>query len=50
VGARLECGVGVDRYNDWQEGNIIFDFNKVAKSCTFYAIVITVVTKNNNRQ
>jgi translation initiation factor IF-2 len=53
VGAGLECGVGVDGYNDWQEGDIIFAFNKVAKRRTLEDASVTVtaaVAANSNRQ
>jgi hypothetical protein len=53
VGAGLECGVGVNAYNDWQEGDIIFAFNKVAKRRTLEDASVTVtaaVAANSNRQ
>jgi len=34
VNAGYECGVGVDKFNDWQEGDIIETFQKVSKRRT----------------
>lgn len=34
VVAGLECGVGVDNFNEWQEGDVIEAFNLVAKKRT----------------
>ncbi|XP_068654010.1 translation initiation factor IF-2, chloroplastic-like [Aristolochia californica] len=34
VGSGLECGIGVDDYNDWEEGDIIETFNTVKKQRT----------------
>ncbi|KAJ7532880.1 hypothetical protein O6H91_13G023800 [Diphasiastrum complanatum] len=34
VNAGLECGVGIDNFDEWQEGDIIEAFNMVAKKKT----------------
>ncbi|PWZ19284.1 Translation initiation factor IF-2, chloroplastic [Zea mays] len=34
VGARLECGIGVDDFDEWEEGDIIEAFNTVNKART----------------
>ncbi|XP_010498066.1 PREDICTED: translation initiation factor IF-2, chloroplastic-like [Camelina sativa] len=34
VGAGLECGIGMDDYDDWIEGDIIEAFNAVQKRRT----------------
>ncbi|MBW4650503.1 MAG: translation initiation factor IF-2 [Kastovskya adunca ATA6-11-RM4] len=37
VNAGFECGVGVDKFNDWQEGDIIETFKMVSKRRTLSA-------------
>jgi translation initiation factor IF-2 len=37
VNAGFECGIGVNRFNDWQEGDIIESFKMVSKRRTLSA-------------
>lgn len=51
--AGLECGLGVDGFNEWQEGDILQAFKKVAKRRSLEDASITVtaaVTANTSRQ
>ncbi|KAI5066937.1 hypothetical protein GOP47_0017465 [Adiantum capillus-veneris] len=44
VVAGLECGVGLDDYNEWQEGDIIEAFNLVAKKRTLEEASVTTAS------
>jgi translation initiation factor IF-2 len=37
VNAGYECGVGIDKFNDWAEGDIIETFKMVSKRRTLSA-------------
>lgn len=42
VGAGLECGIGVDDFDEWQEGDIVEAFNTVKKARTLEEASATV--------
>ncbi|KAL6650512.1 hypothetical protein ACP70R_009437 [Stipagrostis hirtigluma subsp. patula] len=42
VGAGLECGIGVDDFDEWEEGDVIEAFNKVKKARTLEEASATV--------
>ncbi|XP_047066519.1 translation initiation factor IF-2, chloroplastic isoform X2 [Lolium rigidum] len=42
VGAGLECGVGVDDFDDWEEGDVVEAFNTVKKARTLEEASATV--------
>ncbi|XP_062185769.1 translation initiation factor IF-2, chloroplastic-like [Phragmites australis] len=42
VGAGLECGIGVDDFDEWEEGDVIEAFNTVKKSRTLEEASATV--------
>ncbi|MCO5611623.1 hypothetical protein L7F22_065877 [Adiantum nelumboides] len=44
VVAGLECGVGVDNFNEWEEGDIIEAFNLVAKKRTLEEASVTTTS------
>ncbi|CAM6092922.1 unnamed protein product [Calypogeia fissa] len=46
VVAGLECGVGVEEFTEWQEGDIIEAFTKVEKRRSLEEASITTVTAN----
>ena len=44
VVAGLECGVGIENFNEWQEGDTIEAFNLVAKKRTLEEASITTAS------
>uniref|UniRef100_A0A453RW23 Translation initiation factor IF-2, chloroplastic n=1 Tax=Aegilops tauschii subsp. strangulata TaxID=200361 RepID=A0A453RW23_AEGTS len=42
VGAGLECGIGVDDFDDWEEGDVLEAFNTVKKARTLEEASATV--------
>lgn len=42
MAAGLECGVGTNDFNDWEEGDKIMAFNLVAKKRTLEDASVTV--------
>ncbi|KAL6848234.1 hypothetical protein ACP4OV_022362 [Aristida adscensionis] len=48
VGAGLECGIGVDDFDEWEEGDIIEAFNTVKKTRTLEEASATVTAALKN--
>lgn len=48
VAAGLECGVGANDFNEWQEGDKIMAFNLVAKKRTLEDASATVSAAVNS--
>ena len=42
VGAGLECGIGVDDFDEWEEGDVVEAFNTVKKARTLEEASATV--------
>jgi hypothetical protein len=48
VGAGLECGIGVDDFDEWEEGDVIEAFNTVKKARTLEEASATVTAALKN--
>ncbi|KAK3142991.1 hypothetical protein QOZ80_4BG0355910 [Eleusine coracana subsp. coracana] len=48
VGAGLECGIGVDDFDEWEEGDVIEAFNTVKKTRTLEEASATVTAALKN--
>lgn len=48
VGAGLECGIGVDDFDEWEEGDVIEAFNTVNKARTLEEASATVTAALKN--
>lgn len=42
VNAGLECGIGVDDFNEWEEGDVIETFNSIQKRRTLEEASVTM--------
>lgn len=49
VAAGLECGVGANDFNEWQDGDKIMAFNLVTKKRTLEDASVTVNAAVNSR-
>ena len=42
MNAGLECGIGVDEFNEWEEGDVIETFNSIQKRRTLEEASVTM--------